>query len=306
MTPRLDIMSRIDEALRRAAGRGPTDIPPGDDDATPVATVFESPWSLPATTPAAAPVAPSGEAQPEPMGTLTGFRGFSPAMVERLALPTNEHFGLVEQFRKLAATLHHTQTDRGIKSVMVTSAVAGEGKTLTATNVALTLSESYKRRVLLVDADLRKPTLHGVFQLPNISGLSDGLQARDERRLALVEISPYLTVLTAGRPDPDPMHLLISKRMQQVLDEAGARFDWVILDTPPVGILTDANLLAAMVDAALLVVRAGSTPYLYVQRATEAIGRERILGVVLNGSEEAAAHEDDYGYRYYGYHQRRG
>ena len=298
-------MSRIDEAFRRAAGHGPSpEAPPGGADTPEAPAVFEPAWPLPATTPADPPAVAAADDLPGQPGTLAAFRGFSPAMVERLALPTNERFGLVEQFRKLAATLHHTQTDRGIKSVMVTSAVAGEGKTLTATNLALTLSESYKRRVLLVDADLRRPTLHGVFQLPNLSGLSDGLQAAREQRLSLVEVSPFLTVLTAGRPDPDPMHLLISKRMQQVLDEAGARFDWVILDTPPVGILTDANLLAAMIDAALLVVRAGRTPYLYVQRATGAIGRERILGVVLNGADSLHEGDDDYGYRYYGYHQR--
>lgn len=306
-------MSRIDDALRRARSTEPaTEQPSTQDEASRAADspVFESAWTLPDTTPPPLTPAPARQ-RPDGAGVESGtpgslavFQGFSPAIKERLALPANESFGLVEQFRRLAATLHHTQTDRGIRSVMVTSAMAGEGKTLTATNLALTLSESYRRNVLLVDADLRRPSLHSVFQVANVSGLSDGLQAPKENRLALVQISPLLTVLTAGRPDPDPMHLLISKRMQEVLHEASSRFDWVILDTPPVGLLTDANLLAAMVDAALLVVRVGTTPYQAVERAVDAIGRERIVGVVLNGATESGPQDGYYDYRYSGYHQR--
>jgi capsular exopolysaccharide synthesis family protein len=211
----------------------------------------------------------------------------------------------LEQYRKLAASLHHAQADHGLRVVMVTSALATEGKTLTATNLALTLAESYRRRVLLVDADLRRPSLHDVFQVPNLSGLSDGLKTSDERKLALIQISPTLTLLPAGRPEPDPMAALSSARMRRVVAEAAESFDWVILDTPPVGLLTDAHLLAAMVDGALLVVRAERTPYEAVKRATDIIGRERVLGVVLNAVEPDVAlrkqsYGMSYGYNYYG------
>ena len=92
---------------------------------------------------------------------------------------------------------------------------------------------------------------------------------------------------------------LTSQRMQRLIDEARAMFDWVIIDTPPVGLLSDANLLAAMVDRALVVVRAGSTPYDLVRRAVDAIGRDRVIGVVLNRVEqmhmrEASAYYDQY------------
>jgi capsular exopolysaccharide synthesis family protein len=187
-----------------------------------------------------------------------------------------------------------------MRSLMVTSAVAEEGKTLTATNLALTLSESFRRNVLLVDADLRRPSLHDVFQVPNVSGLSDGLKAPADGKLSLLQITPLLTLLTAGRPDPDPMHSLISARMKRVIEEARAKFDWVILDAPPVGLLTDANLLVAMLDAALLVVRAGVVPYTYVERAADIIGRERIIGVLLNGAEPEHPNVHKYHYdRYY-------
>jgi capsular exopolysaccharide synthesis family protein len=243
---------------------------------------------------------PSGEP------ALAPFQGFSAAFAEKLVVGQAAKPTSVEQYRKLAATLHHTQVDRGIRVVMIASALPGEGKTLTATNLALTLSESYRRRVLLIDADLRRPSQHDVFQVPNVSGLSDGLAAEAEHKLSLVQISPLLSLLTAGRPEPDPMGALTSERMRRVINEAAAAFDWVILDTPPVGLLTDANLLAAMVDVAVIVVRAGLTPVAAVQRATEAIGRERVLGIVLNGVDDhMLTRREGYGYAYlYGYGSR--
>src|SRR6266851_4205411 len=110
--------------------------------------------------------------------------------------------GLVEQYRRLGAVLHHSQTERGTRSVMVASAVADEGKTLTSTNIALTLSHSYQRRVLLIDADLRRPGMHEIFRLQNHVGLSEGLKHPEVGRLPVQRISPTLWVLTAGHPNP--------------------------------------------------------------------------------------------------------
>jgi len=209
----------------------------------------------------------------------------------------------VEQYRKLAASLHHLQVDRGMRTMMISSGMPGEGKTLTATNVALTLSESYGRRVLLIDADLRRPTIHQLFDLPNLTGLGDGLRNETDHALPLVRVSPRLTVLTAGRPDPDPMSGLTSPRMKRVITEASTLFDWVLIDTPPVGLLSDGRLLSNMVDGVLLVIRAGYTPFGLVTRAIEAVGRERIIGVVLNAIQAAdldATSYGSYGYGYYG------
>jgi capsular exopolysaccharide synthesis family protein len=183
---------------------------------------------------------------------------------------------------------------------MITSAFPGEGKTLTATNLALTLSESYKRRVLLIDADLRKPWIHEIFQVPNVSGLNDGLRDAAAAKIPLLNLTEHLTVLTAGRPDSDPMSVLSGQRMRRVLEEAGSRFEWVVIDTPPVALLTDAHLLSSLVDAVLLVVQSGRTPLPAIKMAVEAVGRERILGVVLNrvdGGLPAAAYGYYGGYR---------
>jgi capsular exopolysaccharide synthesis family protein len=205
---------------------------------------------------------------------------------------------LVEQYRRLGAALHHHQLQGAAHTLMVTSAVASEGKTLTATNLALTLSHSYKRRVLLIDADLRRPSIHEVLSLPNTTGLTDSLRSPESTTVRYQTVSPLLSVLTAGRPDSDPMAGLVSDTMSRILADAAEQFDWVIVDTPPVALLPDANLLAAMIDTALLVVSANATPYPLVARAVQAIGEQRILGVVLN----RMAHAEMIGsYNYYGY-----
>lgn len=204
---------------------------------------------------------------------------------------------VVEQYRHLAAVLHHAQKASGARSVMVTSAMASEGKTLTATNLALTLSESYQRRVLLIDADLRRPRMREMFALPAGQGLTDSLTTTREGRLPVHQVTQHLWVLAAGRVVPDPMGMLASPEMKQLLDDARDSFDWVVVDTPPIAILPDANLLAAMIDTTLLVVSAESTPYPMVQRAAQAIGPNRILGVVLNRAEKAGMPV----YNYYGH-----
>jgi capsular exopolysaccharide synthesis family protein len=222
---------------------------------------------------------------------------------EKLVVTSRPEQSTVEQYRKLAATLHHAQVERDLKVVMVSSAVSGDGKTLTSTNLALTLSESYRRRVLLIDADLRRPSVHEVFQVKNQAGLSESLKAETEHRLPLIQASSYLSLLLAGRPDSDPMSGLTSSRMHRLIGDAAATFDWVIIDTPPVVLLPDANLLAAMVDAAILVIGAGKTPYKLITRAIDALGRNKILGVVLNRVDRSCL-AGGYGYGYYSYGER--
>jgi capsular exopolysaccharide synthesis family protein len=215
------------------------------------------------------------------------FRGFNRNIIGKVVTGRDADPASVEQYRRLAATLHHEQAERGIRKVMVTSAMPGEGKTLTALNLALTLSQSYHRRVLLIDADLRMPRVHEMLDVANVVGLNEAITNPGQRRAGLLRVSRRLSVLPAGRPTSDPMGPLTSRRMALLLDRAAATFDWVILDTPPVVQLADANLLAAMVDVAVLVIEAGRTSYDLSDRAIMALGRERVLGIVLNGLEEA-------------------
>jgi protein-tyrosine kinase len=206
-----------------------------------------------------------------------------------------------EQYRRLAAVLHDAQANTGLRIVMIASAVPGEGKTLTATNLALTLSESYQERVLLIDADLRKPALHQMFHISAATGLIEGLRADGATKLVLRQVSSRLTVLPAGRPTSDPMAAFTSERMRQLLAEARETFDWVIIDTPPLVLLSDAHLLSPLVDGAVLVVRANGTPHDLVRRAADIIGRNRIAGVVLNQAEALA--QPGYNARHHRYYQ---
>jgi protein-tyrosine kinase len=223
---------------------------------------------------------------PELVGKIVGTEGFSGAAQE--------------QYRKLAAILHHAQVERGLKVIMTSSALPGEGKSLTAVNLALTLSESYHRRVLLIDADLRRPTVQRIFGIPPISGLNEGLKASEDRPMALTAVCERLFVLPAGRPEADPMSGLTSDRMRRLIAQAASSFEWVIVDSPPVGLLPDASLLSAIVDGVLLVVRAGKAPFSLVKRTVDSITHERILGVVMNAID--LAHDRNAGgyYEYYG------
>jgi len=246
---------------------------------------------------------PAMIAQPRPRDEFWYNYQFGPKGVGKVVVGPNAESTLVEQYRRLGAALHHHQLQSGARTLMVTSAVAAEGKTLTATNLALTLSHSYQRRVLLVDADLRKPSIHAILRLPNMTGLSDSLRHPETSALRFHTISPNLSALTAGRADSDPMAGLVSETMNRILGDAAKQFDWVIVDTPPVAMLPDANLLAAMIDTAVLVVGAHATPYPLVRRAMDAIGEQRILGVVLNRMARAdmVASYNYYGYGRYAY-----
>jgi receptor protein-tyrosine kinase len=291
-------MTRLTEALERA------NLVPATSEGTPPAVKTSDEvlrtWHFDTTDnePAPEAVAPRRRKQPTP-AVVQGR--FAEGVLDKIVVGEQADAGLVEQYRRVGAVLHHAQLQRHVRSVMVASAVAAEGKTLTATNLALTLSHSFDRRVLLIDADLRRPNVHEMFGLPNEHGLIESLQYANGGRLPVCNVSNNLWVLTAGRPTSDPMSSLVSEAMKQLLADAAEQFDWVIIDTPPVALMPDANLLAGMIDAALLVISASTTPYPFVQRAAAAIGPERILGVVLNRADRTAiAHE----YGNYGYYDR--
>jgi len=212
---------------------------------------------------------------------------FSDAYKDKVVTSATLPSSTVEQYRRLAASLHHLQAEQGLRSLTITSSVPQEGKTLTSVNLAMTLSESYKRRVLLVDADLRRPSLHQVFGFPAGRGLCEALRSSAGEIVPLVHVSPRLSVLPAGLPDGDPMTALASPRIAELLEEAASDFDWVLLDAPPVALMADAGLLVRLTRAVILVIGAGSTPYTVVEKVVAEVGRENIVGTVLNRTEDA-------------------
>jgi capsular exopolysaccharide synthesis family protein len=251
---------RLDQYLREdpaaAAAEPPQPRPP----------VEATPPVQPAARPVAAPRPETFRQDPEVDARLvTGGSGAVP----------------LEQYRRLAAVLHDVQLQQGLKTLMLTSALPHEGKTLTVVNLALTLSESYARRVLIIDADLRWPALHTVFGVNNHTGLSEALLGQG-LALPIHQVSQRLSVLPAGRPGPTPLAALTSARMGALIDECATQFDWVLLDTPPVGLMPDAQLLARLTRAVVLVIAAGATPAAAVQRAVEELGPDSIIGTVLN------------------------
>lgn len=307
-------MSRIDDALKRARGEGV--------DPTPTPTEPEAPWQFGDDAPASEATQPAEGAANEPWSVAPAAPPVRDPLTEQTAsggaLPDGGLFvsldgdeklvgaglkqAVVEEYRKLAASLHQAQMDHGLQVILVASAVPGEGKSLTAANIALTLSTSYSRRVLLIDGDLRRPSLHALFRAPVTTGLREGLDGSTTSRVTAIQLSPLLALLPAGRPVENPVPLLTSERMSELVREARQHFDWVVIDTPPVGLLTDANLLSRDADAALLVIHANRTPYPLVQKAIQAIGKPKIFGVVMNHLEDQVSISGS-GYDYSGYYK---
>jgi protein-tyrosine kinase len=290
-------MSRIEEALRRSSprvGNDPADAwaDGGPLERYPVESRTATPDSSREIEPAKLPSHRPGIVIAPRTGPRA-LRPLDPEVEGRLLLSAAVPPAAVEQYRRLAMTLHQGQHDRQLKTLLISSAVPLEGKTLTAINLALTLSESYGRRVLLIDADLRRPSIHQVLDLPNVTGLGDALRG-GKGPLSYVAVSDTLTVLTAGKQDSDPMAGFASGRMKQIIEEAEARFDWVIIDTPPAAVCPDAPLLAPLTDGVLLVVRAGSTASALVKRTAGEFAPDEILGVILNNADPNTLPKSEY------------
>ena len=280
-------MSRVEEARRRAAGRDVEahrhpDVRSVGDTAVDLSVLEDYPPER--TAERVSPV----HARPTIVASRAVASGHLGSLDSRLGgrlvgSPDTPPV-VVEQYRRLASTLHHIQIDEGLKTLLVASAMPQDGKTLTITNLALTLSESYRKRVLVIDADLRRPTIHEVFRLPRTSGLGEAL--RSGSRPHFLELSPFLSVLQAGQVHGDPLSVLTSERFAALLDDCAAMFDWVLLDAPPVGLMPDGKVLAKLAKAVVFVIGAGTTPYKLIERAISEIGREAIVGTVLNRIDE--------------------
>jgi capsular exopolysaccharide synthesis family protein len=297
-------MTRVDEALRQAAADGTVAIAAGIAPAMVPAGVRTLEHYPREDGGPEGPALQVDSARPDAYDlplTIAESRGpvgeIAAAWADKLVTNPDVSELTVEQYRRLAAAIHDLQVQHGLKTLMVTSALPREGKTLTAMNLALTLSESYGKRVLLVDADLRHPALGQLCGVSDGAGLSEFLHSRGHE-LPLVNLSDRLRLLPAGRRGVNPMAALTSERMRLLLDRAAASFDWILVDTPPVGVLPDGQLLARLIRAVVFVIAAGSTPWPIVEKAVDELGRDSIVGTVLNGAEADAIGATSY-YRHY-------
>ncbi len=213
-------------------------------------------------------------------------------------------FNYVEAFKSLRTNLNFISATEKINTLILTSAIPGEGKSNTAINLAITLAEDNKS-VVVVDCDLRKPSLNRYLKLGhNFKGVTDILTGTANVEDALIQFEDLgIHVLTAGAVPPNPSEMLSAEPMQKLVADLKEAFDYVILDTPPVSVVTDAAILGRYADGAILCVRSNFAPKETVQLAKErltAVG-VRILGVVLTGFDaknDAKSSAYSYAYEY--------
>jgi capsular exopolysaccharide synthesis family protein len=204
-----------------------------------------------------------------------------------------------EQYRLLRTRVTRAENGRPCRAIIVTSPNTGDGKSLTAANLALTMAQDPQQRVLLLDADLRRPSIHTLFGISETPGLSDVLMGGASLDDALVTIAEHrLTVLPSGLIPTQPAELLGSTGMRRVLDHLRTRFDRILIDMPPVEPVADVAIASTMVDGVLMIVRAGVTPKPAIERALAGIDGAKVLGLVLNDAGASAAKYQYAGYRY--------
>jgi capsular exopolysaccharide synthesis family protein len=204
-----------------------------------------------------------------------------------------------EQYRTIRTNISFSTIDEEIKTLMITSSGPGEGKSTTAGNLAVVYAQQGKS-VLLVDADLRKPTVHYTFGLTNTFGLTSVLtrQSTIEESVEPSDVD-YLDILTSGPIPPNPAELISSKGMERFMNEVSEKYDMIIFDTPPVNAVTDAQLLANQCHGTVLVVSSGKTEKDSAIKAKELLdsAQAKLLGIVLNNRK---LKESNY-YYYYGH-----
>ncbi|PYS77025.1 MAG: hypothetical protein DMF67_14455 [Acidobacteria bacterium] len=206
-----------------------------------------------------------------------------------------------ERFRSLRTRVLHAGERKKMQAFVVTSAGVMEGKTLTAINLSWLLAQTDGVRALLIDGDLRNPCAGDYLGLDAPTGLSEVLAGEATLAESIVRLEPAgLHLLPGGAARDDVAEMLSGPKFSAVLKEARRMFDYVIIDAPPLGIFTDASVLINRADAALIVARAGRTRYAALERLLEPLPRERLLGVVLNGSDEQLSEQNYYYYRRYG------
>jgi capsular exopolysaccharide synthesis family protein len=206
-----------------------------------------------------------------------------------------------EQFRTLRSRLYRMRESQPLQTILVSSAIPAEGKTLVSTNLAYALVRQRGCRVLLIDADLRAPRVHTLLGAPAAPGMADYLQGTATEAQVMQRNSEQgLCVIAAGNHVTHPSELISSDRMKHFLERVKPAFDWIIIDSPPALPVADASVLGGLADGVLLVVRANSTPSEASQKACKELRDAHILGVVLNTAEESAGYNSYYSGNAYG------
>jgi receptor protein-tyrosine kinase len=223
---------------------------------------------------------------------------FEPPADTLLVHPAKPREAPAEEFRTLRTRLNQLQAAQSLRTLVVTSASPAEGKSFTAANLAITQAQLAGKRVLLTDFDFRRPNIHEAFQIDCSPGITDYLAGHATLGDIIQKVAGLnLYVMTAGGSVPNPLELLNLEECKNLIDQVRDRFDWVILDTPPLLSDADANLLASMCDGAIVVVRIGATTFDAVARAIPTLSENNVLGVVVNGAHGREVY-NKYSYQY--------
>lgn len=202
-----------------------------------------------------------------------------------------------ETFKVLRTNLLFPTNGKIPRKILVTSALPGDGKSFVTSNLAISIAQGVEEYVLLVDTDIRRPSIHKHFGYGHAAGLSEHLTGNTDLSNVLLKTPiPKLTVLPSGKPPINPAELLSSKRMKVLLDEVANRYDdrFIIIDSPPPSVAPETSAVINFVDGVIVVIKSGATPKKEVDKTIAQIGKEKILGIVLNYAEQPFK-------KYYGY-----
>lgn len=213
-----------------------------------------------------------------------------------VAVGKEESLG-AEKFRYLAVRLRHIRQNRPLKKILITSTIPQEGKSTVAANLACALAKRKGQRTLLLEGDLRRPTVARELGLGHVPGLSEWFRGEATVRNIYRLEGLGLWVLPAGSAPGNALELLQSAKLMPLMEELTASFDWIVIDSPPVLPLGDTSIWARLADAVLLVTRPGVTEKKQLQRGLEALEKSKLLGAVVNASTDAA-HNNYYYERY--------
>jgi capsular exopolysaccharide synthesis family protein len=221
----------------------------------------------------------------------------------KLIMENDSKSAASEAYRMLRTNIQFSSISREIRAVAITSSIPGEGKSTTACNYALSLAETGKK-VLLIDCDLRKPTIHRRFKISNATGLTNILLGEATAESTICLTAGGLSVLSAGTLPPNPAEVVGSQRMKDFLHEMEKQYDYIVIDTPPLLAVADGQVISSISDGVLLVVESKKTPKDSVLKSKELLTNvhANILGVILNKCE--VSNKTGYGY-YYGYGQEK-
>jgi capsular exopolysaccharide synthesis family protein len=282
-------MSRIFDALQRSQSEGQSfDFP------------LVSPMAVPSVA-MAEPTAPKVEAEefvPNaiPQYAIPQFKAAAISTLpdSRLVAMTDQASLGAEKFRFLGVRLRQLRQSRPLKKLLITSTIPEEGKTTVSANLAISLAQRRPQKVLLLEGDLRRPALATRFGLHRLPGLSEWMKGARGPITNIYHLEEAgFWFLPAGRPPEDPLELMQSERLAELMDQLADWFDWVLIDSPPLVPLADTSVWIRSADGILMVVREGTTRRRQLQRGLQEMDQSKLLGVVLNSSTNTD-HENYY------------